>query len=473
MDFNNLSLVELLIARVKCDKSLMFFTRLFFRILRGSKFIQNWHHEDICEALEKSERYEAKLVNINMPPRFSKTELAGINYIARGLSKNAKANYLYITASDELRSETSIRIRDIVTHPYYNQMYGVELKKDQSGKNLWRTNQGGGLKTATIFGQITGFGAGRMVDPELLEYLESFQGAIILDDINKIIDALSDNANNKKAIDTIFSTILSRVNSSMTPLINIQQRASENDASAALLDYFNADETINLVFPVVINGAPLWEYKLNMNDIEKLRTHHRTAHIFDTQYMQDPKPAEGVLFKKNKLNYFSLSEFNHENVTSKIGVVDTADGGTDYFSFPILKKAGDKWYLVDVICTIDGLEVTSPLSAAKIKEHALDYVKVETNNQGKDYYRYLKKNVTNTSIRGVWSVQNKETRILMQAGWIMENVSFRNDYEPGSDYDIFMTLLTKYLKMVKNQKDDAADSLAAAAQFIKKLFADG
>ena len=66
------------VARVKCDKSLLFFTRYYFKRLRGIKFICNWHHKDICEELHKIQNYELEFLNISIPPRMSKTEIAGV-----------------------------------------------------------------------------------------------------------------------------------------------------------------------------------------------------------------------------------------------------------------------------------------------------------------------------------------------------------------------------------------------------------
>lgn len=471
MNFDEIPDKDIPYLKAKCESDLLFFTRFWFKVLRGTKFIKNWHHELICSELENVAKYEYELLNINIPPRYSKTELVGINFIAWSLAKNPKANFLYITGSDELRSETSVRIRDIITHPLFIKMFGVKIKKDQSGKNLWRTNKGGGLKTATIFGQITGFGAGQMIE-ELVGEFRDFEGAIVLDDINKIMEAIVNSATNVKANDVILNTILSRKNSPDTPMINIQQRAGINDATATLLEFFKSTEKVkNLVIPIIIKGEPLWAFKNDMPSIDRLKSNPKTKAIFDTQYMQDPKIKEGVLFPMEKLQRFSMKNFHIDNVISRIGVVDTADEGTDYFSFPIIYKVESKFYVVDVMHTQEGLDITKPLSVAKSKFHKLDFVKVETNSQGKDYYRFLKGKLTSTSVRGIWSVSNKETRVLMQAAWIVDNFVFRDDYEQGSEYDIFMQHLTAYLKMVKNQLDDAADVMAAASQFIKRLFA--
>ena len=176
IDINNISRQQLAIMRVKCDNDLLYFTRLFHYALKGNKFIMNSHHEVIKEELKKVENYELDILNINIPPRFSKTLLCAVNFIARGVGQNPLSNWLYITASDELRSQTSIEIRDIIVSPLFKALYGTELKKDQNGKNLWRTKEGGGLKTATIFGQITGFGAGIMKNnKELEDYIKTFK----------------------------------------------------------------------------------------------------------------------------------------------------------------------------------------------------------------------------------------------------------------------------------------------------------
>lgn len=294
---------ELLAARVLCDESLLFFTRFFFKELRGSKFIINDHHNEICDALDKVGTYKHELLNINIPPRFSKTEIV-LNFIARSLGKNPTANFLYITASDELRSEVSVRIRDIITHPKFKFMYGVELKKDQNAKNLWKTQNGGGLKTATILGQITGFGAGQMTDIStyLNDLIRDFEGCICLDDINKVEDSESMNAISEKVNRVLFNTVFSRKNSDDTPIINIQQRVGQQDATAMLVKHYeetnNSHKVNNLVFPVIRNGKSLWENKMPMSKIIELRDSPFTKRTFQAQYMQNPVAEEGAKIKR-------------------------------------------------------------------------------------------------------------------------------------------------------------------------------
>ncbi|NIU01225.1 MAG: hypothetical protein GWN01_09935 [Nitrosopumilaceae archaeon] len=262
----------------------------------------NDHHEKIFNAVDYASNYKYELVNINIPPRCSKTEIM-INTVARGIGNNPASNWFYITASDELRQEFSTRVRSIITHPFFKIMYGVELKKDQNAKNLWRTNKGGGLKTATIFGQITGFGAGQMKD-ELLNELRVFEGAIILDDVNKIDDAERMNAINNRVERILLNTIPSRKNSPDTPIFNIQQRAGMRDATAVLSEMFEsqnkAEKVLNVTMPAIDSeGNSIWEKQLPISDLIGRRDSPLTSRMFRSQYMQEPVPEEGGIIKRD------------------------------------------------------------------------------------------------------------------------------------------------------------------------------
>lgn len=290
----------------------MFFTRYFFKRLRKQKFIVNWHHEVGCNALEEVQIYEWELLNMTTPPRTSKTELAAVNFISRSLGMNANANFLYITSSDELRSETSVRIRDIVTDEHFQLMYNVHLKKDQKAKNLWRTEQGGGLKTATINGQITGFGAGQMIqhDEDLEDYIREFEGCIVLDDINKIDDVINMTAANAKVARVIFNTVLSRRNSSDTPIINIQQRAGVKDATGELLAHFKGSGKVkNLVFHAIgrkgshYENKSMWEWKLPLEDLIRMKNSPKTKYTYESQYDQNPIPDEGGTIERKWVKF--------------------------------------------------------------------------------------------------------------------------------------------------------------------------
>lgn len=466
---------QLSVVRAKCDNDLLFFTRFFYKELRATKFIVNEHHKIICDDLKKVENYELELLNINIPPRFSKTELAAVNFIARGIGMNPSSNYLYITASDELRSQTSVSIRDIITHPYFKIMYGVELKKDQNAKNLWRTEQGGGLKTATIFGQITGFGAGQMkLDEDLNNYIRHFEGCIVIDDANKTDDSQVENVNNEKVSRVFFNTVLSRKNSKDTPIVNIQQRAGLSDLTQQLMDHYGIENhrCKFLIMPVIKDGIPLWNWKHDEIEIHELKTSPKTASIFETQYMQNPQPSKGVVFNRDELNYFKLEQLDIKGAESVLGAIDVADQGIDYLSFPIGYLYADKIYITDWIFSQENMEYTIPECTSKIIEHKINNCAIETNNHGSAFIRSIISNVSRSNIIPVHQSANKHSRIINQSQFIRIHFVFRNDYKDGSDYDKAMKLLYRYSKDGSFKKDDSPDSLALLALLARDYFTD-
>lgn len=482
---------ELLLIRAKCDKSLLYFTRFFYYLTNNKKFIVNWHHRELCKHFEDLTSYKLELLNINIPPRCSKTEIMKMA-ICRGIGQRHSSNWLYITASDTLRKKTTVEMRRIITHPIFKRMYGLEIEKDQNSRETIGFVGGGSLTTCSVFGQITGFGAGEMTDREVINHtadeeeikrvtslIESFEGGIFCDDLNKIKDSEALNANNQAVIDTLFDTVFSRKNSNDTPLANIQQRAGTEDVTNGLLKLYgieeNPKETIELkgarfvIMPVIYpDGKLLWDFRYPLHKIEQLKNSTETAHIFDTQYMQNPTVNDDILFPKNDLNYFSLSELNTQNIEYRCGTIDVADEGTDYLSFPSGVLIGNNFYVTDWIYTRENTEYTLPLCANVINKNRLDVTVIETNNHGALFYKNLAQQ-TNGYLAGINNTANKHSRIISESQNIRLNFVFRNDVEIGSDYEKAMKELTRYAKK-KTKNDDATDSIALLSKTIRTQF---
>ena len=478
LDPSKMSREQKAILRAKCDNDLLYFTRLFFKVLRGSKFILSEHHYDLAKHFNDVANYKVKLLNINIPPRHSKTELA-INFIARGIGINPSSNWLYISASDELRSEASIRIRDIISSPLFVALYGIKLKKDQNSKNIWKTTEGGGLKTATIFGQVTGFGAGQMTEAgfssDTIDLIRNFEGCQIWDDLNKTEDSESENANNDKVSRVIFNTLLSRENSHDTPIIHIQQRTGMSDATASLMEHYGTDKDSHrfVIMPIIRDdGKPLWAAKFPMSKIIELQTSYRTKHMFDTQYMQNPLPREGVLFVRDEMNFFKIGDINPEFVQSRIGNIDVADTGRDYFSYPSGCLIGDKFYVTEWLYTQENTEYTRPRTASISNTNKINHLGLETNNMGMEFGRRLKAELSpHVSLypKPALNTMSKITRIINKAEFIRQHFVFRNDVLEGTDYHKAMSHLFRFMKDGSFKIDDAPDSLAGLSRLIEGL----
>ena len=77
-----------------------------------------------------------------------------------------------------------------------------------------------------------------------------------------------------------------------------------------------------------------------------------------------------------------------------------------------------------------------------------------------------------THITKKYSTQNKETKIIVNSSWVKEHVYFKDtsEYEPKSDYGMFMANVCNYTQLGKNAHDDGADMLAMFALFVSDLY---
>ena len=157
-----------------------------------------------------------------------------------------------------------------------------------------------------------------------------------------------------------------------------------------------------------------------------------------------------------------MSEIATKVPDGVVGVTDTADSGKDFLCSISARVYGQDFYITDVVFTQDGVEITEPLVAAMIIKTKVQSETIESNNGGFQYVRNIKNLIRGRSTCTVIpkrTTANKETRILMNSGYVKEHVYFRNDYEEGSDYDKFLRSFTSYVKLGKNAHDDSVDAV--------------
>ena len=269
-----------------------------FKEIKKEEFLENWHHRSIANVLMRVYKGELKHVIINLPPRYTKTELVIKAFVSWCLAKNPKCKFLHVSYSDSLALDNSSAIREIVTSDEFFSRWPMELKKDSDAKNKWFNTYGGGMYAAATGGQITGFGAGSVSD-------NGFAGAILIDDPLKPDDANSDTVRNRMN-ERFNTTIKTRVNNSNTPIIIIMQRLHEDDMSGFLLDNGSEHDFFHLCLPALNEDGPseydprevgeaLWLNKHKAKDLEAMRI--AAAGTYAGQFQQRPAPKEGNIFK--------------------------------------------------------------------------------------------------------------------------------------------------------------------------------
>lgn len=331
MQFNE---QELQAARILAHHNLYFFARWLFWHRRGYKWLQAPHHKLICDALMRVFDGQTKRLIINIPPRYSKTELAVVNFIAWTLGRVPDAEFIHASYSATLAANNSVQIRNLVQHEDYAAIFPA-VKLAEEAKAHWKTTAGGVMYATGTGGTITGFGAGK--------HRDGFGGAIIIDDPHKADEARSDTMR-QNVIDWFQNTLESRKNSPQTPIIVIMQRLHEQDLSGWLLDGGNGETWEHLCLSAIReDGTALWPAK---HDIDTLHRMEQAApYVFAGQYRQMPAPPDGGVFKPEQITV--IDALPAVNIRWVRGWDFAAtDGGGDYTAGAKLGRLPDGRFVI-------------------------------------------------------------------------------------------------------------------------------
>jgi predicted phage terminase large subunit-like protein len=283
-------------------QDLYFFARWMFLVRRRFPWMRADHHQEICRAL--MDVYNGKITRliINIPPRYSKTELAVVNFMAWCLGNVPDAEFIYASYSGKIATKFSYQTRELVKNYYYHEVFPNTIVSNESkAKDDWATTRGGTVYATGMEGTITGFGAGKAHN--------SFGGALIIDDPIKVQDARRAVAL-QNAIDYYLDTLESRLNNpTRTPVIVIMQRLNEGDLSGFLLQEAgaagNGERWTHLCFPAIQvdkdgKEHALWEAKHPLKKLHEMR--QAKPYMFAGQMMQKPSTPEGNIFRPDMLN---------------------------------------------------------------------------------------------------------------------------------------------------------------------------
>lgn len=476
------------LLRLDMLSSLEKYTKAMFKAQYHRSFAVNEHHRHIFEALQNVVDGKCKRLIINMPPRYSKTETVIKMFTSWCYALNPTCKFLHLSYSDTLVKDNSATIRSIMMEPLYKVLFpNSQLEKEKGSSERWKTLAGGEFYAVSTQGQVTGFGAGQVdeVDESELTYddltfdkglnkilglidakTNLFNGAILIDDPMKPEDADSDIV--RERINTRFeSTIRNRVNSRDTPIIIIMQRLHEKDLCGYLMEK-EPDEWTVLSMPAIQidengNKKALWPMKHTVEELERMREINPV--IFDTQYMQDPKPKEGLMYPNGFKTYTPDQLPQGVQALKRWNYTDTADTGADSLCSICFIDTPEFLYVTDVLFTNKPMEYTEPMTAQMLNKNRTVKAKIESNNGGRGFGRNIKR-ILRVSLKNFrciiefftqtenkfsriynWSA-NVQSEILMPEGW--------DKMWPG-----FYSAITSYRKdnRRRSMHDDAPDCL--------------
>ena len=292
-----------------------------------------------------------------------------------------------------------------------------------------------------------------------------FAGAIVIDDPIKPEDALSETI--RERVNNRFeSTIRNRVNSRNTPIIIIMQRLHEHDLCGYLQEIEPEEWTV-LSLPCIWhdeNGQeqPLWEFKHTLEELHKIE--RSNSFVFETQYMQNPKPLEGLMygeFKTYDIIPYAAS-MKRKNYT------DTADTGSDYLCSICYTETPIGNFVTDILYTQKPMEYTEPATAEMLSRNKTEICYVESNNGGRSFGRNVEAQcriIGNnfTSFNPFTQTANKRVRIFTRSNEVQNLIYFPTGWE--HKWPEFASHVKSYRKQQEfNSHDDAEDALTGVIE---------
>lgn len=422
------------------------------------------------------------------------TELVIKSFISWCFALNPKCRFLHLSYSDILVNDNSDTVRNIMSEELYKTLFpNSALASEKGSAKRWKTKAGGELYAVSTQGQVTGFGAGAVDEEidkmdggndifvfddhtnEMLKMIDAktniFQGAIVIDDPLKADDAASDLI--RERINQRFeNTIRNRVNSRRTPIIIIMQRLHEHDLCGYLQE-IEPDAWTILSLPVIQTDPEtgeehaLWPMKHNLEELYKLREINPV--VFETQYMQNPIPTEGLMYHEFR-TYQNIELPSGHEASQRWCYVDTADTGSDYLCAICFINTPELIYVIDILYTQEPMEKTEVLLAKMLTENSISECLIESNNGGRQFARNVKSKVRaglhnfKTVIHTFTQTKNKAARIFSNSALVNSDVAFPANWD--KKWREFYNAITTYRKDNKRKSthDDAPDALTGVIE---------
>lgn len=433
------------------------------------------HLKVLCESLQAL--YEGKLLSpegipyrkmmINIPPQHGKSRTL-INFCQWILGKNNEERIIQCSYNDTAAHDFARYTRDgiqevkLEDEMVYSDIFPTtKIKHGDASYEKWALEgQHFNYLGAGIGGSITGKGG----------------TVLIVDDPVKSAEI----AFNENALEKIWQwytgTFLSRVAAKDGEPIEIivMTRWAKKDLCGYILNSSEASkwfvikyqaynsETDSMLCPTLLS-------KHRYETLKKLQP----PEILEANYNQEPIDVKGRLYTSFK-TYAQLPTDDKGNSVLRriLNYTDTADEGEDFLCSICYGEFNGEAYVLDVIYTKKGMEITEPLTADMLYSNNVNVGTIESNNGGRGFARNVERllwekyKTRRTQVKWFHQSQNKMARILTNSSFVQNHIYFPLNW--ADRWPEFYKALTGFQKEGKNKNDDAPDAITGVAESLNK-----
>ncbi|QNK90753.1 phage terminase large subunit [Sporosarcina sp. resist] len=419
---------------------------------------------DLCDEMQAFYESDDDVLVINVPPRHGKSRTAVM--LAQwifGQNQNEKimtGSYnetLSTMFSKGVRNGISEEKADMERIVYRDIFPDVHIKQGDAAMNLWSLDGGYNNYLATSpTGTATGFGASVLIIDDLIKNSLEAYNALTLE----------------KHWDWFTNTMLSRIEEG-GKIILIMTRWASNDLAGMALDHFKDEKKAVrhvLMKALQDNGSMLCPAVLSKDSYD-MKVRAMGIHIASANYQQEPVDIKGRLYSSFKTYEHIPRDASGQPLFERIiNYTDTADDGGDYLCSIVAGEYQGEGYILDVMYTKDGMEITEPDTADFLVSNNVNAALFESNNGGKGFARNVgrliweKHQTKSVSINWFFQSKNKMARILSNSTFVMGHLYFPVNWK--DKWPEYYKAMTDFQKEGKSKHDDAPDTTTGIAEII-------
>lgn len=403
-----------------------------------------------------------KILVINMPPRHGKSRTAVL--LSQWLFGRDPSEKIMTGSYNEVLSTTFARsVRNGIAEEkftpdrtVYSDIFpNTRIKYGEAAANKWSLEgQYASYLATSPGGTATGFGARKLIIDDLIKNSEEAFNELLLE----------------KQWSWFTDTMLSRTETGYKIIIIMTRWASKDLAGRALVHWPDAEL---ITMPALqSDGTMLCDAVLTLADYnEKKRT--MSEEIASANYQQIPIDLKGRLYQSFKTYTDIPRDKTGKPLFTRIGnYTDTADTGDDYLCSIDYGEYNGEAYVLDVLYTKDGMEITEPATADMLYKDGVNVADIESNNGGRGFARNVERELrerhhSNRCIfRPFHQSENKIARIISNSTWVMDHIYFPANWKDR--WPEYYKAMNTYQKEGKNAHDDAPDATTGVAEQFNK-----
>jgi predicted phage terminase large subunit-like protein len=429
----------------------------FYKINR--KYLINF-----CYDLQAFYEGDDDVLVVNLPPRHGKSRTAGL-FVEWVLGKNNQEKIMTGSYNEVLSTVFSKTVRNSIQEmkvdqykPTYSDVFPfTKIKQGDGAMNLWSLEGGYNNYLATSpSGSATGIGCTLMIIDDLIKNAAEAYNEEVL----------------QKHWDWFTNTMLSRLEEGSKIIIIMTRWATGDLAGKALEHYKEQNARIKHITLKAKqdDGTMLCDEILSAKSYDS-KVRAMGLDISSANYQQEPIDIKGKLYTSFK-TYKKLPKDEQGNLlfTEIRNYTDTADQGDDYHCSINYGVYNNEAYVLNVLYTKDGMELTEPETAKMLFNDNVNAADIESNNGGRGFARSIERilkevhHSNKTQINPFHQSKNKNARILSNSTWVMNHVYFPINW--ADRFPEYYSAMTKYQKEGKNLHDDAPDATTGIAEKI-------